>query len=118
MSIIQSKLSGDAGTILVVRMPPQLVDETSAMVREEAVQRLPNADGAGIVLDCAELELINSIGITCLLQVQDHCKRMRAGMLLAAVPPAIQTFLTQLKLNKRFPAAGSVEEAVMVIERG
>ena len=99
-------------------MPPQLVDETSAMVRDEAVQRLPNADGAGIVLDCAELELINSIGITCLLQVQDHCKRMRAKLLLAAVPTGIETFLTQLKLNKRFQTTGSVEEAVAAIEQG
>jgi len=96
----------------------QLVDDTIGMVRSEAVQRLPNADGAGLVLDCSAVELINSIGITCLLQVQDHCKRLKAGMLLAGVPQGIRTFLAQLKLDKRFPAAETVDEAVRLLDDG
>jgi len=114
---IQSTLTGLSGTTLVVRLPLQLVDETVGMVRDEVVHRLPNADGAALILDCAEVELINSIGITCLLQVQDHSKRLRAPMVLAAVPESIAVFLTQLKLIKRFPSLASVDEAVASFDR-
>lgn len=102
--------------MLVVRLPSHLVDETAALIRDEVAQRLPNAEGAGLVLDCSEVKLINSIGITCLLQVQDHCRRVKAGMLLASVPSAIETFLKTVKLDKRFPAQGRVEEAVAELE--
>lgn len=114
--MIQSRISGAASTILIVHLPSQLVDETSSLVREQVTTRLPNADHSGLVLDCSDVSLINSIGITCLLQVQDHCRRCGAGMLLANVPNSIHTFLTQLKLAKRFPAMPTVEEAIASLE--
>lgn len=116
MTVVSSQLAGLRGLVLVVRLPSQLVDETASLIRDEVAHRLPNADGAALVLDCAEVTLINSIGITCLLQVQDHCRRMKAKMLLASVPPAIDGFLRTVKLDKRFPARGSVEEAVAELE--
>lgn len=116
VSIVSSQLSGLNGLVLVVRLPAQLVDDTSALIRDEVAHRLPNAEGAGLVLDCAEVSLINSIGITCLLQVQDHCRRMKAGMCLAAVPPAIETFLRTVKLDKRFPAHATVEGGVAALD--
>jgi anti-anti-sigma factor len=116
VSVVSSQLSGVGGLVLVVRLPAQLVDDTSALIREEVLQRLPNAEGAGLVLDCADVSLINSIGITCLLQVQDHCRRMKASMRLAAIPPSIERFLRTVKLDKRFPSAGTVEEAVGALD--
>jgi anti-anti-sigma factor len=104
--------------ILVVRLPAQLVDETATLIRDEVAHRLPNADGAALVLDCSEVTLINSIGITCLLQVQDHCRRMKATMLLASAPAAIEGFLRTVKLDKRFPSRGSVDDAVAELEGG
>jgi anti-anti-sigma factor len=115
---VSSQLSGGAGLVLIVRLPSQLVDETASLIRDEVAQRLPNADGAGLVLDCSDVTLINSIGITCLLQVQDHCRRAKAGMLLASVPSAIEMFLKTVKLDKRFPAHRSVEEAVAELDGG
>ncbi|MGE3106994.1 MAG: STAS domain-containing protein [Phycisphaerales bacterium] len=117
MSLIVSRLAGAASTILVVRVPPQLVDDTASLLRAEVASRLPNADGAGVVLDFAQVELINSIGITCLLQIQDQCRRLNSAMYLAAVPEPIQTFLSQLKLLKRFPAFPSVEDALAAMDR-
>lgn len=114
--MVSSQLSGLGGLVLVVHLPPQLVDDTSALIRDEVTHRLPNAEGAGLVLNCAEVTLINSIGITCLLQVQDHCRRMKAGMRLAAVPPAIDSFLRTVKLDKRFPSLATVEDAVAALD--
>lgn len=113
---MSSQLSGETGLVLVVRLPSHLVDETATLIRDEVSHRLPNADGAALVLDCAEVTMINSIGITCLLQVQDHCRRMKAKMLLASVPGAIETFLRTVKLDKRFPAQPSVEDAVAALD--
>lgn len=116
VSVVSSQLGGAGGLVLVVRLPPQLVDDTSALIRDEVLQRLPNAEGAGLVLDCSEVSMINSIGITCLLQVQDHCRRMKASMRLASIPPSIERFLRTVKLDKRFPASGTVEEAVACLD--
>ncbi len=116
MPMIHSRIAGAASTILIVHLPAQLVDDTASLVRDEVASRLPHADGAGLVLDFSEVVLVNSIGITCLLQVQDHCRRRGAGMLIAAVSPAIQTFLIQLKLAKRFPAMPGVEDAVAALD--
>jgi anti-anti-sigma factor len=109
---IQSNLLGHAGTVLVVELPAQVVDETSELIRQEVARRLPNADGAAVVLDCRHVDLINSIGITCLLQVQEHCRRQKAGLVLAGMPAKIEQFLKTLRLDKRFARAPSVEEAV------
>ena len=116
-TIIRSELGGQSQTILIVSLPAMLVDETSGPVRDEVARRLPNADGAGLVLDCREVELINSIGITCLLQLQDECRRRHAGMALAALPQSIRTFLARLKLDARFGRYDTVEEAVAALDR-
>lgn len=116
VSLIHSRIVGLSSTILVVHLPAQLVDETASLVRETVTSRLPNADGAGLILDLSEVELINSIGITCLLQAQDHCRRQGAQLFIAALSPSILTFLTQLKLAKRFPTVATVEEAVAQLD--
>ncbi|MBC7834480.1 MAG: STAS domain-containing protein [Phycisphaerales bacterium] len=114
----RSKLAGAAQTVLVVHLPTKLVDETTDPVREEVARRLPNADGAGVVLDCRDVQLMNSIGITCLLQVQDLCRKRRAAFVLAGVPAPIATFLHQLKLDRRFVSLPTVEEAIAHIDAG
>lgn len=117
MSAIRSQLRGQSDTILVIALPSSLVDETVGPIRDEVQARLPNSDGAGLVLDCREVELINSIGITFLLQVQDDCRRRRAGITLAAVPAPIVAFLSRLKLDKRFQRHDTVEDAVATLDR-
>jgi anti-anti-sigma regulatory factor len=60
---------------------------------------------------------INSIGITCLLQIQDHCRRQGAALALAGVPASIAAFLKQLKLDSRFTRYESLDDAVAVLDR-
>ena len=117
MTPIRSETTGQTGTILVVQLPGAVVDETAVPIREEVVRHLPNADGAAVVLDCRDVYLVNSIGITCLLQIQDHCRRLGAGLALAGVPASITAFLKQLKLDSRFTRYDSVDEAVAALDR-
>lgn len=112
MPALKSQLVGASGTTLVVLLPSEVADEAAESIREEVTRRLPNCDGAGAVLDLSGVELMNSIGITCLLQCQDHCRRRQAGFALACVPAPISAFLAQLKLDGRFARFDSVEEAV------
>lgn len=117
MSFLHSRLLGQSETILVVCLPATLTDETVGPVRDELARRLPNSEGAAAVLDCGQVELINSIGITCLLQAQDECRRRSAAFALAAVPGPIIKFLARLKLDKRFPRHDTVEDAVAALDR-
>ena len=101
----------------MVQLPGAVVDETAVPIREEVVRHLPNADGAGVVLDCRDVYLVNSIGITCLLQIQDHCRRHGAELALAGIPASIIAFLKQLKLDSRFTHYPTLDEAIAAIDK-
>ena len=116
--MIESFLAGELGQVLVVRLPGQVTDETSGLIVGEVRSRLPKMEGAGLVLDCRDVTLINSIGITCFLQVQDLCRQGGAGMVLGEVPERIVDFLGRLKLLKRFPVVETVDEGVRGFEEG
>ncbi len=116
VSEINAQLAGEADQILVIAVPSKLTDEVAGPIRACADQRLPNSDGAALVLDCRGLELVNSIGITCLLQIQDRCAGQGARFLLAGLPPAIRRFLATLKLDERFDQAESVEDAIVACD--
>lgn len=118
-------LEGDVPA-LVLRLPSQVTDESVGPIQDEVRSRLPRSGGgvggasgvvgggggAVLIIDFDKVTLINSIGITCLLQVQDECKRRSARLLLACLPEAISRFLQQLKLDRRFEVAPTVEAAL------
>lgn len=112
MSEISYRLEGADRAVLVVVLPPRVVDDTADALLELVERRLPDVGGAGVLLDLSAVEMMNSIGITALLQVQDHCRRRGAGMGLAAMSGPIARFLSQLKLDKRFPVFGSIEDGI------
>ena len=116
MSPLTTEILGSDRTILVMRLPSTVADEQVTLIREEFRSRMPRQLGAGLVLDFTAVELINSIGITCLLQLEEDCRRMKAPMLLASLPPMIAQFLRQLKLDRRFVALTAVDDAVARIE--
>lgn len=97
---------------LVLRLPSQVADEAVGPIQDEVRARLPRVAGAVLVIDFERVTLINSIGITCLLQVQDECRRRGARLLLANLPEAISKFLKQLKLDRRFELASNVDAAL------
>lgn len=116
MSPLNSQIAGRDRNILVVRLPAMVTDEQVSVIQDEVRSRLPRMAGAGLVFDMGAVELINSIGITCILQVEEHCRKSSAAFLLAAVPPAIAQFLRQLKLDKRFQSRPTADDAVAALD--
>lgn len=116
MSPLSSQIAGRDRNILVVRLPAMVTDEQVAIIQDEVRSRLPRQAGAGLIFDMGAVELINSIGITCILQVEEHCRKSSAAFLLAAVPAAIAQFLRQLKLDKRFQSRPTAEDAIAALD--
>ncbi len=112
---LASELLGRDKEVLTLRLPSMVTDEQVSLIREEVRARMPRVAGAGLVLDFAAVELINSIGITCLLQLEEDCRRQKAVMLLCQVSGPISQFLRQLKLDKRFVLVRDVDTAVDTI---
>lgn len=112
MGDIPTRLAGRDGSVLVVRLPFEVNHDSAEPIRQCVARALPNRDGAGCVLDLADVVLITSIGIASLLQVQEFCRDRGAPLILAAVPPRQMNFLRMLKLDRKFEFSPSVDEAV------
>lgn len=115
---LRSRHAGAAGQILILELPEKLVDETIDEVQEAVQAGLPRANAAALILDASQVTLINSLGITCLLQIQDRCRTQQAAMAIAALPEATRTLLAQLRLDRRFDLHDSVDGAVASLEMG
>jgi anti-anti-sigma factor len=112
MTSIGFQVVGDAGECLVITLPAHVSDESSTRILQEVRSRLPQVSDPCLVLDFSGVTLLNSIGITCLLQLQDECRKRRARLCLAALPDVIFRFLEQLKLDRRFRIVPSVDSAL------
>lgn len=115
MNPLGSQLAGRDQTVLVLHMPGKVTDEWTTAIQNEVRSRLPRGAGSGLVLDFTHVELINSIGITCLLQVEEDCRRQGARMLMASVPERIWGFFKQVKLDRRFTAVADIDSAVAAL---
>ncbi len=109
---LETRLSGPSGAVLVVRVPAALDHESAGPLRSVVERETPNRDGAGVVLDLADCRLITSIGIAALLQVEELAIGMGGGMCLAGMSEDLRRFLAMLRLDQRFSAEATVEEAV------
>lgn len=116
MADFSHQLGGRDGAVLVVRLPAELNHETSEPLRELVQRRLPNRDGAALVLDFADVMLISSIGVAALLQVHEFCHDREATMFLAGVPKRQLDFFRMLTIEKKFKRAEDVAAALAMIE--
>lgn len=112
MSHLGSRVTGADGNVLVIHLPPRFADEWINQIRREVEDRLPRIAGAGLVLDFTEVKLINSLGITCLLNLEERCKAQGAAMALGAVSPTTLDFLKRVKLDRKFTILPTVEDCV------
>jgi anti-anti-sigma factor len=112
---VAASLTGPDDAILLVRVPRLLTHESVEPLRDVVAQRLPNRDGAGVVLDMGEVELISSIGIAALLQVFEHCRDRKAQVLIAALPQRQRDFLRMLKIDTKFRFEPTVDAAVLAL---
>lgn len=116
MTPLASHLAGPDHQVLVLHLPARVTDEHVTAIREEFQARLPRLDGAGLVLDFTGVDFINSIGITCLLGIEEACRERAVRVCAAGASPMVQGFLKQLRLTARFPMAPSVDEGVARVQ--
>lgn len=105
------KLAGRDGETLVVTCPAELTHDSGEQVLRTVKRHLPNRDNAVCVLDMSQVGLISSIGITALLQIEEHCTDRGAALRLAGLPERQRQFLRMLKLEAKFVFVKDVDEA-------
>jgi len=93
-------------------MPDMVTDESETAIRDTVRANLPRRSDSGLVLDFASVEVINSIGITCLLRIEEDCRKAGGKLKLASVPAPIVQFFKQLKLDRKFAMLPTVDDAV------
>ncbi len=115
---IETNLAGEAGAVLVVRLPPDLNHLTADKVRACVEARLPEHDEAGVVLDASSLTLITSIGVAALLQVQEFTRNRGVRLCLAGLTGEAMHFLEMLRLEDRFERCQDVESGLLYAQTG
>ena len=95
----------------MVVCPAELTHDSGEQVLRAVKRHLPNRDNAVCVLDMALVGLISSIGITALLQIEEHCADRGATLRLDRLPERQRQFLRMLKLESKFVFVASVDEA-------
>ncbi|MGQ0626866.1 MAG: STAS domain-containing protein [Phycisphaerales bacterium] len=115
MTSFSSQLVGRDREILVIALPEAVTDEQEMQIRDEVRARLPRRNDAGLVLDFSAVGLINSIGITCLLKIEEDTRKSGTRMVFANVPAPIAQFFRQLKLDRKFTVHPSVDDAVAAV---
>jgi anti-anti-sigma factor len=113
---IQTTLAGEAGAVLVVRLPEDLNHQTADRVRACVASRLPEHDEAGVVLDASSLTLITSIGVAALLQVQEIARERGCRMCLVHLGAEAHGFLAMLRLEDKFARFASEDAGVLYCE--
>ncbi len=104
--------AGRDGEALVVVCPPELTHDSGEALLRTVKRHLPNRDHARCILDMSGVGLISSIGITVLLQADEHCTDRGARLLIAGLPERQRQFLRMLKLDARFTFRDTVEDAL------
>jgi anti-anti-sigma factor len=110
-------LAGRDAAILVVTLPPDLNHESAEPVRDLVHRHLPNREGAAVVIDFAAVEMVSSIGVAALLQIQEFCRDHDARLVLAALSRRQLDFFRMLTLDRKFALARSLGDAVAELDR-
>lgn len=107
-----SQLVGPDASVLLMQLPDRMTGETVIPLQQEVDARLPRIPGAGLVLDFSGVQIVSSIAITALLQLDDACRQRGVRLILTRLPEQIMRFLRQLKLETRFVVVQAVDGAI------
>lgn len=77
---------------LVASAVPEVREALRAMV----------VDGASITIDCADVDLIDSMGIGLLISTFNTLHSVHAALILTSVSPKLRELLHLLRLDQRF----------------
>jgi anti-sigma B factor antagonist len=101
------------GNALVVKIGVKLLDDKSLKLMTQTIdQAAADTELAVIVLDLSRVELLPSLGLGTLIQLQAKCKARNQSLKLAAVHPQVRQVFSITKLNRVLDLVDSVESAV------
>ena len=101
----------DRSPIVVMEVPPFL-NNVHGKVFFEELQPLLESPRPNIVLDCSQLQHVDSAGIEILLQCMEEAMKRDGDVKLAWVPPACAAILELMRVDRVFEIFDSGQEAV------
>jgi len=96
----------------VVRVPSRLTHETAILLRRTVEQAFALHSVSLVILDLSLVEVVSSIGVTALLEVNQIVVDAKAKLVLAGFRDEHRSFFTLLRVDRLFQFSASVEDAV------
>jgi anti-sigma B factor antagonist len=101
----------NAANPVIVMEVPSVLDQVEGKVFSQELQPLLETDRPRMVLDCSQLQHLDSAGIEVLLQCIDEAMKRDGDVKLAAVSPASLTILELMRVDRLFEIFETVDEA-------
>ncbi|GMV97660.1 MAG: STAS domain-containing protein [Phycisphaerae bacterium] len=99
------------GPVAVVKLAGSAHMDVTSKLRDQLVG-IVDEKTSDLVLDLADLDFINSVGLGAIIAAYLRCRRRNGGVKVVAPKPAIQEILTVTKLTSLFPVHPSVDAAL------
>jgi anti-sigma B factor antagonist len=98
------------GPVIVMELPEKLNGaEGKAFLRD--LQPLLEVDRPRMVLDCSQVQYIDSVGIEILLHCMDEAMKRDGDMKLAALSPSSAAILELMRVDRLFEVFETADEA-------
>lgn len=99
------------GYAIATRLPVKL-DQAEGKTFLLEVQPLLEVDRPRVVLDCSQLQTIDSVGVEILLHCLDEAMKRDGDLKLAALSPVAAVVMELMRADRVFEIFETVEEAV------
>jgi anti-sigma B factor antagonist len=100
-----------SGPIIVMQVPERL-NQTEAEVFLGELKPILEAERPRIVLDCSEVQYMESAGVEMLLRCMEEAMKRDGDVKLAAVAPTSAVILELMKVDRLFEVFDTSDEAV------
>ena len=100
-----------SGPVVVMELPQKLnLTQAKTFLRE--LQPLLEADRPRLVLECSQIDDMDSAGVEMLLRCMQEAMKRNGDLKLAAVSPASGAFLELMRVDRLFEIFDTAKEAV------
>jgi len=99
------------GKVLVVSLTGEL-DTIEQDGLSSALEQVVSANAAAVILDCAGVRYIASLGLSILVKLAKDLRQRRVPLRMAAVTPPIRTILDTVQLGALIPIDPTIEDAL------
>jgi anti-sigma B factor antagonist len=102
----------------IFHMTGRLMDQQQADHLMEVLDKeLGTTPGMNTILDCSQLQYMNSTGLNIVISVMTRTKQNGGEVLLAGLTSAVRQLFAVTKLDTVFKITGSVDEALAVMPK-